>query len=67
MLQIKRTITESDASGILAAPQFIAQLQAVERFNPVRMPALDSGGNIKLLPEGSDELTRSFTVDPTVS
>jgi hypothetical protein len=63
-VEFKRTITQTDAAGILSSPQFIAQLQNVERFNPVRMPVMRSDGNIVLLPEGYDYETKSFTCDP---
>jgi hypothetical protein len=62
-IQFKRTITQTDASGILASPQFIEQLQEIERFNPIRVPVMRRDGNIDLLPEGYDEETKSFTCD----
>lgn len=62
-IQFKRTVTQTDAAGILASPQFIEQLQQIERFNPIRVPVMRRDGNIDLLPEGYDEETKSFTCD----
>lgn len=62
-IQFKRTITQTDAAGILASPQFISQLQPIERFNPIRVPVIDQYGYVKLLPEGYDAQTKSFTCD----
>jgi hypothetical protein len=62
-IEVKRTISQSDASGILASPQFLKCLQRVERFNPIRMPAMDRWGQIRLLDDGYDEYTKSFTCD----
>jgi len=62
-IQFKRTISQTDAAGILASPQFIEQLQRIERFNPIRVPVMRRDGNIDLLPEGYDAETRSFTCD----
>jgi hypothetical protein len=66
VIQFKRTINETDAAGILAAPQFVSQLQAVERFNTIRVPVMRYRNfdlHIELLPEGYDEETKSFTFD----
>jgi hypothetical protein len=63
VIQFKRTVTQTDAAGILASPQFIAQLQRIERFNPIRVPVMRRDGHIVLLPEGYDEETKSFTCD----
>ncbi len=58
---LRRTMSQSNAEGVLAAPQFIAKLRHVERFNPVRMPAMTNGGPLTLLPEGYDLETRTLT------
>ena len=63
VIQFKRTITETDAAGILASPQFLAELHQIERFNPIRVPVMRKAGNIELLPEGYDAETKSFTCD----
>ena len=62
-IQFKRTITQTDAGGILASPQFMAELQQIERFNPIRVPVMRRDGNIDLLAEGYDAETKSFTCD----
>lgn len=62
-IQFKRTITQTDAAGILASPQFMAELQQIERFNPIRVPVMSRDGWIVLLPEGYDEGSKSFTCD----
>jgi hypothetical protein len=66
LIQFKRTINQTDAAGILASPQFMEQLQQIERFNPIRVPVMryrDNDLRIELLPEGYDEETKSFTCD----
>ena len=50
------TMTRSDATALLVAPQFTRQLRRIERFNPIRMPVMSTGGQIELLPEGYDSL-----------
>lgn len=60
-IQFKRTVSQTDAAGILASPQFIGQLQEVERFNSIRVPVMRRDADIDLLPEGYDEETKSFT------
>lgn len=62
-IQFKRTINQTDAGAILASPQFIEQLQQVERFNPIRVPVMRKDGWIVLLPDGYDLETKSFTCD----
>jgi hypothetical protein len=62
-VQFKRTITQTDAAGVLASPQFMEQLQQIERFNPIRVPVMRRDRNIDLLPEGYDAETKSFTCD----
>ena len=61
MLRLIRTMSSSDAEGILASPQFLAALREVERFNPVRMPVRRGSGEIVLLPEGYDAQSLTFT------
>jgi hypothetical protein len=63
VIQLAHTISQTDAAGILAAPQFIEQLQQVERFNPIRMPVMRKDGWIELLTEGYDAQTKTFTLD----
>lgn len=60
-IRVIRTMSTSDAEGILASPQFLASLREVERFNPVRMPVRRASGEIVLLPEGYDAQSLTFT------
>jgi hypothetical protein len=66
MVEYGRTMTVSDADGVLSSPQFIAQLQPIERFNTVRMPAYDRDGYLQLLAPGYDAFTQTFTADNPV-
>jgi hypothetical protein len=61
LVRVIRTMSTSDAEGILASPQFLAPLREVERFNPVRMPVRRASGEIVLLPEGYDAPSLTFT------
>jgi 5S rRNA maturation endonuclease (ribonuclease M5) len=63
LIAIKRTISESDAKGILASEQFRNHLRPIERVNPIRMPVMRRDGRIELLPPGYDPETKSFTQD----
>ena len=62
-VQLKRTMGEHVAGAVLASPQFIAQLRPVERFNPIRLPIIDryGKGQLKILPEGYDDDSCTFT------
>jgi hypothetical protein len=64
--QIRRTATASDAEGVLSSPQFLEQLQPIEKFNPIRMPVKDREGYLKLLSPGYDEFARTFTAQSDV-
>jgi hypothetical protein len=63
LIQIKRTISETDAKGVLASPQFQKCLRPIERLNPIRLPVMENG-IIRLLPRGYDAETKSFTFHP---
>jgi hypothetical protein len=63
VIQFKHTISGADAKALLASPQFLAQLQPIERFNPIRVPVMRRDGYVELLPEGYDRETESFTID----
>jgi hypothetical protein len=56
-----RSLSVADAAKVLAAHQFLNGLPHVERFNPVRLPALATDGSLKLLPSGYDEESRTVT------
>jgi putative DNA primase/helicase len=62
-IEFRRTISEADAKGILASPQFQRSLRPIEKLNPIRMPVMENG-KLRLLQEGYDAGTRSFTLNP---
>jgi hypothetical protein len=63
VIQIRRTMSQGDAVGVLAAPQFLNELREIERFNPVRMPIRRFDGRIELLHPGYDEYAKVYTAD----
>jgi len=63
LIQVRRTMTQSDAAGVLHSPQFINELREIERFNPVRMPCRRFTGHIELLGPGYDEPAKTYTAD----
>jgi hypothetical protein len=64
IIETRRTVTQTDAAGILASLQFVSQLQEIEKFNTIRVPVMRRDSlRIELLPEGYDEETKSFTND----
>ena len=65
VIQVRHTMTTSNAQGVLASPQFISQLPWLDRVNPVRMPAMIDG-RVELLPEGYDARARTFTASGAV-
>lgn len=64
--QFRRTMTQTDAAGVLASPQFIGQLRPIERFSPVPMPVMRKSGWIELLPSGYDAESQTFTMSSSV-
>lgn len=67
-VQFRRTMSNTDADGVLSSPQFISQLREICRFNPVPMPVRRFDGRIEMLSAGYDEPSKTFTADnaPTV-
>jgi hypothetical protein len=61
LIEFPRTMTNTDAEGVLSSPQFIFQLREIERFNPVRMPVRRFDDRIELLTEGCDEPAKTYT------
>ena len=59
--EVGRTMSAGDASKVLVSPQFIAALPRVERYHPIRLPAVADDGSLILLPTGYDEASRTFT------
>lgn len=58
------TMTDTEAGGTLAAPQFTSSLRQVRRINNVRLPIFDTDGKLALLPCGYHEPTQTLTVEP---
>ena len=67
-IQFRRTMTTTDANGVLNSPQFISELREICRFNPVPMPVRRLNGRMELLTPGYDEPSKTFTANnaPTV-
>jgi len=61
IINVGVTLDESDARGILVAPQFLERLNLIAHVNNVRLPVLRSNGNVELLPEGYDSKTATLT------
>jgi 5S rRNA maturation endonuclease (ribonuclease M5) len=55
------TMTDNEARGTLASPQFIDALRRVHRVNRVRLPFFGDDGKLLLLPEGYHAPTETFT------
>jgi hypothetical protein len=56
------TMSDTEARGTLAAPQFIAALRRVRCVNHTRLPILDKDGKLTLLPDGYHEPTQTLTL-----
>jgi len=56
------TMTDNEASGILASPQFAEKLRLVVRLNLCRQPVLRTDGMIELLPDGYDFPSKTLTI-----
>jgi hypothetical protein len=56
------TMTDNEASGILASPQFAEKLRPVVRLNLCRQPVLRADGTIELLPNGYDFQSKTLTI-----
>ena len=53
-LSLERTMTESDAKGVLSSQQFIGKLPKLEKVATARLPVLRRDGTIQLPPAGYD-------------
>ena len=62
-VQVGVTMSESEARGILASPQFLERLPVLRAVNIVRLPVLRTNGNIELLPKGYDREAQTLTLD----
>ncbi len=56
------TMTEDNARGVLASPQFLDQLFDVRCVNSARLPVLRVDGRLELLPEGYDMESKTLTM-----
>jgi hypothetical protein len=61
-LSFERTMTESDAKGILSSQQFIDELPKLEKVATARLPVMRSDGKIELLPIGYDRESLTLTL-----
>src|SRR5215469_4596349 len=61
-LSLERTMTESDAKGVLSSQQFIGKLPKVERVATARLPVMRRDGTIQLLPAGYDGESLTLTL-----
>ncbi|HEV2174553.1 MAG TPA: hypothetical protein VGR71_13345, partial [Nitrospira sp.] len=63
---VDTTMTDNEASGILASTQFTGKLRPVVRLNLCRQPVFRTDGMIELLPDGYDFPSKTLTIS-TVS
>jgi len=61
-VKFHRTMTESDARGVVVARQFLRKLPNVEKIATARLPVMRKGGKIELLLEGYDADACTLTV-----
>lgn len=60
--QIGLTMRDDDARGVLASPQFVAQLRRVRRLNSCRQPIQRTDGKMILLPVGYYAPSQTLTL-----
>ncbi len=61
-LSLNRTMTESDAKGVLSSQQFIDRLPKLEKIATARLPVIRSNETIELLPPGYDRESLTLTI-----
>jgi len=61
-LSLERTMTESDAKGVLSSQQFIDKLPKLEKLATARLPVMRRMGRIELLPAGYDLQSLTLTI-----
>jgi hypothetical protein len=61
-LSLDRTMTESDAKGVLSSQQFIDRLPKLQKIATARLPVIRSNGTIELLPPGYDRESLTLTI-----
>ena len=64
--EIRYSLSSGDAATVLVSAQFLGKLRSVERINPVRLPVMQAGGEIKLLDEGYDKEGKILTAHGSV-
>jgi hypothetical protein len=60
--EVNVTMTNDEATGLLASEQFRDGIRLVKRLNHCRQPVRRADGTIELLPEGYDEASQTLTV-----
>ncbi len=60
---ISVTMTDDEARGIMASPQFKEKLRQVDRLNSCRLPVFRADGKLELLPEGYDPASKTLTIN----
>lgn len=65
-LSFDKTMSESDAKGVLSSQQFIELLPKVEKIASARLPVVRQDGTVELLPLGYDNESLTLTI-PTCS
>jgi hypothetical protein len=58
----ERTMSESDAKGVLSSQQFLNKLPKLERVATARLPVMRKVGTIALLPHGYDPESLTLTL-----
>jgi hypothetical protein len=61
-LNLERTMTESDAKGVLSSQQFIDKLPKLEKVATSRLPVMRRNGSIELLRAGYDPESLTLTL-----
>ena len=60
--EVNVTMRDDEARGIMASPQFTERLRRLSRLNSCRLPVLRTDGELELLPEGYDLVSKTLTV-----
>jgi len=58
----ERTMSESDAKGVLSSQQFLNKLPNLQRVATARLPVMRKDGTIALLPQGYDPESLTLTM-----
>src|SRR5438132_7943266 len=61
-VRLERTMTESDAKGVLSSQQFLNRLPKVEKVTTARLPVMRTDGTIELLLPGYDPESLTLTL-----